>query len=55
MAKVDRPIARVLCDAKMQKNLKGKIYKTMIRPVMMYEAEAWSVTRERKDYWREQK
>ena len=29
----------------MSKYLKGKIYKTMIRPVLMYGAEAWSVTR----------
>jgi len=28
----------------MTKYLKGKIYKTMIRPVLMYGAEAWTVT-----------
>jgi len=35
-----------LCDAKMPKKyLKGKVYKIMIRPVLMYGAEAWTVTR----------
>jgi len=29
----------------MPKYLKGKVYKTMIRPVLMYGAEAWTVTR----------
>jgi len=28
----------------MPKYLNGKVYKTMIRPVLMYEAEAWTVT-----------
>ena len=28
------------CDAKMAKYVKGKVYKTMIRPVLMYGAEA---------------
>jgi len=36
------------------KNLEGTVYKTMIRPVLMYGAEAWT-RRERKGYRREQK
>ena len=28
----------------MPKYLKGEVYKTMIRPVLMYGAEAWTVT-----------
>ena len=35
----------MLCDTKMPIRLKGKIYKTMIRPVMLYGAEAWAMTR----------
>src|SRR6218665_2581426 len=42
-----KDIAGVLCDAKMTKYLKGNVYKTMIRPVLMYGAEAWSVTKGR--------
>ena len=38
-------LAGVLCDEKMQKYLKVRVYKTMIRPVLMYKAEAWTVTR----------
>src|SRR6218665_2868917 len=40
-----KDLAGVLCDAKMPKYLKGKVYKTMIRLVLMYGAEAWTVTR----------
>ena len=45
-------------DAKSTKYLKGKVNKKMIRAVLMYEPEVWTVTRrlgERKGYWREQK
>src|SRR6218665_607365 len=40
-----KDLAGVLFDAKMPKYLKGKVYKIMIRLVLMYGAEAWSVTR----------
>src|SRR3984885_572296 len=40
-----RELTGVLCDTKMPIRLKGKIYKTMIRPVMLYGAEAWAMTR----------
>jgi len=36
--------AGVLCYVIMQRNLKGKMYITMIRPVLMYGAEAWTVS-----------
>jgi len=41
----------------MPRNLKGKVYKTMIRPVLMYRAEAWTVIRREEALlpWREQK
>ena len=31
-----------MCDKRMPKTLKGKVYKTMIRPVMMYGSECWT-------------
>jgi len=34
----------ILCDQKVPKILKILIYKTVIRPVLLYEAETWPVT-----------
>ena len=33
----------VLCDRRMPVKLKGKVYKTVIRPAMLYGAETWAV------------
>ena len=38
-----------MCDAKMRKNLKEKVYKTIIGPVLMYGAEIWTRTIARKE------
>lgn len=40
----------ILCDHKINVRLKGKVYKTMVRPAMMYELETWPLkkTQERK-------
>jgi len=40
-----KDLTGVLCDARMPRNLKGKVYKTMIRLVRMNGAETWTVTR----------
>jgi hypothetical protein len=32
----------ILCDKKVQNKLKGKFYRTTIRPTMMYGAECWA-------------
>lgn len=40
-----RDFKGVLCDAKMSNNLKGKVSKTTIRPVLIYGSENWTVTR----------
>src|SRR6218665_111449 len=47
LAEVERSNAStgVICDPKITVALKGKIYKTMIRPVMMYGEEAWTLRR----------
>ena len=35
----------VLCDRRMPVKLKGKVYKTVIRPAMLYGAETWATTK----------
>jgi len=35
----------VLCDRRMPIAVKGKVYRTMIRPVLIYGSEAWSLRR----------
>ncbi len=43
-----RKCSGVLCDRKMPEKLKGKIYKMVIRPAMLYAAETWA-TKEREE------
>ena len=33
----------VLCDIIMKVKIKGKVYKTIVRPAMVYVAETWAV------------
>ena len=35
----------VLCDRRMPVKLKGKVYKTVVRPAVLYGAETWATTR----------
>jgi hypothetical protein len=37
-----RQASGVLCDKKVSNKLKGKFYRTAIRPAMMYGAECWA-------------
>jgi hypothetical protein len=37
-----RQASGVLCDKKVQNKLKGKFYRMMIRPAMMYGAKYWA-------------
>jgi len=34
-----------LCDRRMPTGVKGKVYRTMVRPVMIYGSEAWTLRR----------
>ena len=36
----------VLCNRRMPVKLKGKVYKTVVRPALLYGAETWATTRE---------
>ena len=33
----------ILCDRRISLRVKGKVYKTVVRPAMMYGAETWAV------------
>ncbi|EPB70216.1 hypothetical protein ANCCEY_10702 [Ancylostoma ceylanicum] len=35
----------ILCDRRCSRVLKGKIYRTVVRPAMMYGSECWPVTK----------
>ena len=35
----------MLCDKRMPEKLKGKVYKTVVRPALLYGGETWATTR----------
>ena len=40
-----RKLSAVLCDRKISENMKGRLYKRVVRPALMYGAETWAVTK----------
>ena len=38
-----KEVSGVICDMKMPVELKDKVFKTIIRPAMMYGSECWAV------------
>ena len=38
-----RSLTGVLCDKNMPIKLKGKVHRTVVRPVMMYSSETWAL------------
>ena len=44
-------VSGILCDRRISLRVKGKVYKTVVRPAMMYGAETWAVKR-RSWMWR---
>ena len=48
-------VSGVLCDRKMNVKIKGKVYRTVVGPALMYGAETFALKRHRKRNWRSQK
>jgi len=40
-----KKVSGVLCDRRTTAKNKGMIYKTVVRPAMMYEAETWPINK----------
>ena len=38
-----KDVSGVLCDKKISARVKGKVYKTVVRPAMMYGGETWPI------------
>ena len=36
-------VSRILCDRRISLRVKGEVYKTVVRPAMMYGSETWAV------------
>ena len=41
-------VSGILCDRRIRLRVKGKVYKTVVRPTMMYGAEMWAVKKAHK-------
>ena len=43
MENLEERVSGILCDRIISLRVKGKVYKTLVRPAMMYGAETWAV------------
>ena len=41
-----KEISAVICDRKISVRLRLKLYRTIVRPVLLYEAEMWAIRKE---------
>ena len=44
-------VSGLLCDRRLRLRVKGKVYKTVVRPVMMYGADTWTVKKHKRISW----
>ena len=40
-----KKVAGVVCDKKMPKDLKGRVYKAVVRPALLYGSECWALNK----------
>ena len=40
-----KKVSGVLCDRKMPMRLKGQVYRTVVRPALLYSTETWPIIR----------
>ena len=43
-------VSGVLCDRRMDVNIKGKVYRTVVRPSLIYGAETWTLKAQAKKF-----
>ena len=44
-----KKVSGVLCDRRMDMKTKGKVHRTVVRPVLMYGAETWALKKEQEN------
>ena len=44
-------VSGMLCDRRMNVKIKGKVYRTVIRPALMYGAETWALKKAQENKW----
>ena len=47
-----KKVSEVLCDRKLSARVQGKMYKSVVRPAMLYEMETVAVTERQVEKWK---